>query len=90
MHSHGLDPFRYGFICYDQWDEQPEIVSSWPAKEAVLDEAGNVIEPAIDAGSEVVQPYRPAGDRYSFRHDELLLFIARGIDARLSALEART
>lgn len=30
----------------------------------------------------------PAGDRYSFRPDELLLFLARGIDARLAALEA--
>lgn len=28
-----------------------------------------------------------AGDRYSFRPDELLLFIARGFDARLAALE---
>lgn len=28
-----------------------------------------------------------AGDRYGFRTDELLLFIARGFDARLSALE---
>ncbi len=31
---------------------------------------------------------REAGDRYSFRTDELLLFMARGFDARLSALEA--
>ncbi len=23
--KHGLDPFRYGFVCYDQWDELPEI-----------------------------------------------------------------
>lgn len=30
----------------------------------------------------------PAGDRYSFRVDELLLFIARGFDARLARLEA--
>lgn len=30
----------------------------------------------------------PAGDRYGLRTDELLLFIARGLDARLSALEA--
>lgn len=29
----------------------------------------------------------PAGDRYSFRYDELNLFIAAGINARLSALE---
>lgn len=31
---------------------------------------------------------RPAGDRYSFRADELLLFMARGFEARLAALEA--
>jgi hypothetical protein len=55
MQSHGLDPFAYGFICYDEW---------------TADES------------------REAGDRYGFRPDELLLFIARGIDARLSALEA--
>ncbi|MGE8170266.1 tail fiber domain-containing protein [Pseudomonas putida] len=29
----------------------------------------------------------PAGDRYSFRYDELNLFIAAGIEARLAALE---
>lgn len=87
MQAHGLDPMRYGFICYDQWDELPEVVSSWPAQDAVLDDAGNVITPAIEAGSEVTQAYRPAGDRYSFRTDELLLFIARGFAARLDALE---
>lgn len=30
-----------------------------------------------------------AGDRYGFRPDQLLLFIARGFEARLAALEAR-
>ena len=30
---------------------------------------------------------KEAGDRYSFRYDQLNLFIARGIEARLSALE---
>jgi len=33
-------------------------------------------------------PGAPPGDRYGFRTDELLLFIARGFDARLQALEA--
>jgi len=88
MQSHGLDPFRYGFICYDQWDEQPEVVTTWPAQDAVLDAGGNVVTPAIEAGSEITQSYRPAGDRYSFRHDELLLFIVRGFAARLDALES--
>jgi hypothetical protein len=88
MQSHGLDPMRYGFICYDQWPETPEVVNSWPAQDAVLDDDGNAITPAVEAGSEITQQYRPAGDRYSFRHDELLLFIARGFAARLDALES--
>lgn len=88
MQSHGLDPMCYGFICYDQWNELPEVVTSWPAQDAVLDDAGNVVTPAVVAGSEITQEYRPAGDRYSFRHDELLLFIARGFAARLDALES--
>jgi hypothetical protein len=33
-------------------------------------------------------PARAAGDAYGFRTDQLLLFIARGFDARLTALEA--
>lgn len=66
MRSHGLDPFAYGFICHDAWDDQP----------AVTDDDGTVIRPSV-----------PAGDRYSFRNDGLLLFIARGLDARLAALE---
>lgn len=61
MESHGLDPFAYGFICFDSWSAQA-------ATEA--------------------EPARAAGDRYSFRPDELLLFLARGFEARLTALEA--
>jgi hypothetical protein len=64
---HGLDPFRYGFICYDQWIETPELRDA---------ETG-----------EVSQEYSPAGDRYSLRPDQLNLFIAKGFEARLKALE---
>lgn len=67
MESHGLNPFGYGFICYDEWPEQAEIIG--------------------DDG-DVVQEHRPAGDRYSFRTDELLMFMARGFAARLDALES--
>lgn len=59
MQAHGLDPFAYGFICYDQWD-------------------------AKDDGVTVLT----AGDRYAFRYDELNLFIARGLEARIAVLEA--
>ena len=49
MESHGLDPFAYSFICFDEWED---------------------------------------GDRYSFRFEGLLAFIAAGFEARLAALEA--
>jgi len=88
MQGHNLDPMRYGFICYDAW---PEISVDHPAIEAkpdVLDADGNVIElgiPAQDAWTEVIQT---AGDRYSFRYDQLNLFIAAGLNARLITLGA--
>lgn len=68
LRLHGLDPFVYGFICYDEWDELPEI----------RDEEG-----------EIVQERRQAGDRYSFRMDELLAFIVRGLAHRLDSVEHR-
>jgi hypothetical protein len=58
MQAHGLDPFNYGFVCYDEWDDEHD-----------------------DSGAVTVK----AGNRYSFRLPELLLFIARGLEARLTA-----
>ncbi len=89
MQLHRLDPFAYGFICYDQWDELPEIRNEWPATPQVVDDFGNLVQEAADAGFEIVQEHRPAGDRYSFRMDELLAFIARGMAHRLDAMEQR-
>ena len=73
MESFGLEPFKYGFICYDKWDEQTVVSEYGPANE---DGSENQIYKTI-----------PAGDRYSFRLDELNMFIAKGFEARLSALE---
>ena len=87
METHGLNPFRYGFICHDAW---PEITVEHPAIEAVeeeTDDDGNVIRqgrPAVEAWTEIVQE---AGDRYAFRYDQLSLFISAGLHARLAALE---
>ena len=54
--SYGLDPWKYGFMCFDSWSENDEDVSY-------------------------------TGDRFSFRTEELLLFIAAGINERLLRLE---
>ncbi len=96
MEANGLDPFAYSFICYDKWEAEPEQWHEWPAKDAVLDDDGNVLEPAVEAGRELIQPAREAGDRYSFRKEELLCFIVRalaqeidGLSERVAALEAK-
>lgn len=80
---HGLDPFRYGFICYDTWDEQPEVWHEWPD---LFDEDGNLVR---EAGRELAQEYRPAGDRYSLRHTQLLLFIHAGAAQERAAMRER-
>ncbi len=73
MESFGLEPFKYGFICHDEWDEQ-----------TVVSEYGSLNE---DGTENPIYKTIPAGDRYSFRLDELNMFIAKGFEARLSALE---
>lgn len=75
MESFGLEPFKYGFICYDKWDEQTVVSEYGPANE---DGSENPIYKTI-----------PAGDRYSFRPEELNLFIAKGFEARLSEIEEK-
>lgn len=39
--SKGLDPFTFGLLCYDEWDEQQEI----------LDDDGNVVQAFAPAGN---------------------------------------
>ena len=56
--AEGLDAMRYGLLCYDEWD----------AEEAELDEEGNVIHQA-----------REAGNRYGVRYDELLAFMVTAL-----------
>lgn len=108
MESCGLDPFSYGFICYDEWED--EFEHSEAVTEPVMTEEvwGNdpeglayLVSPSVQALDEHGEPmYRViteatdvqvkwGGNRYSFRYDELNLFIAAGIESRLSALEQR-
>lgn len=56
--AEGLDANQYGLFCYDEWD----------AKEAILDKDGNVVAPALKAGS-----------RYGIRYEELLAFIVAAL-----------
>lgn len=42
----------------------------------------------FDSEGNGIESYTPAGDRYSFRYEQLNLFIARGFEKRLSDIEA--
>jgi hypothetical protein len=88
MTTCNLEPMAYGFICYDEWvDEFVEHT----AVEAVAAVDATETEPAVEAVAAAdawTEQVKWAGDRYGFRYDELLAFIAAGFNARLEALEA--
>lgn len=83
MEAHGLEWSAYSAFCYDEWPELQEETVSW---EDEYDEHGVLIRPA---GNEVVQEYRAAGNRYSFRREELLWWTVRAQASKLDDLEAR-
>jgi hypothetical protein len=126
MQSHGLDAMAYGFVCYDQWEDEfedhhaiyervivePEQVEETPAHVVDVRETVVINGEAVETVRQVEVPAQRrvikdavigdgpvkqeawrehkvvAGDSYGFRTDQLLLFISRGFEARLSALEA--
>lgn len=83
MEAHDLDPFRYSFVCYDEWPEQQEVVHSWDEER---DEDGSMRR---EAGSEVVQEYRPAGNRFGLRPSGLDAFCRRSLIADRDAMQLR-
>lgn len=73
--AHGLDGTRHGLLCYDEWG----------ASEVILDEEGNEIAPAQEAGN-----------RWGIRADQCLFLEAAyqrrradRMEARLTAIEAK-
>ena len=85
MEFHELDPFGYGFICYDEWDDSYETAQ---AEYKEIDGETVLVKP------EDLRLISPAGNRFSFRMDELSLFLMAGAHAqnrilsdRLDALE---
>lgn len=75
MEAHGLDPFRWGFVCYDEWDETPEVRN---------EETGEVMQERRPAGDRY--SLRPSElENFIMRG-----IVARqdAIEARLAALEA--
>ena len=69
--AEGLDPLRYGIICYDEWEDQYEDVYE---DQPVLDREGNPTGKTTLTviGKEISIP---AGSSYGVRYEQLLAFI---------------
>lgn len=90
MTEHGLEPTRYAFICYDEWEaeDHPAEYREEKRDTGSLDSAGNPITETIKIETKPAYT-TPAGNRYGFRMDQLALFIARGQEERLRRIEEK-
>ena len=88
--ARGLDAQAIGLLCYDEWDEQTEPVYETVEIPEVLDDGGNVLEPARteqqDTGETRVT--REAGDRWGLRYDECFALEAAYQRRRMDRIEA--
>lgn len=69
--AEGLDPFRYGIVCHDEWEDQYEdVYEDLP----VLDSDGNPTGKTTltSVGKKISIP---AGSSYGVRYEQLLAFI---------------
>lgn len=89
--SEGLDGFKYGLLCYDEWqDEYKEVVVI--DEEAEFDENGNETKPAkTHIENQLVVK---AGNRYGIRYTEALAlecayqrWLSEKLEKRLNKLE---
>ncbi|WP_020179779.1 tail fiber domain-containing protein [Methylopila sp. M107] len=74
--AEGLDGFAYGVLCFDTWDEEPEIVEVLE-QPPIYDENGVMISEAVEYVAP--RPYRAAGERFGVRYDELFAMVLASI-----------
>ncbi|WP_088183569.1 tail fiber domain-containing protein [Sphingobium sp. Z007] len=80
---------RLGLVCYDEWDEQPEIRLPVMARREVEDETGQLITEDYETGETYIDtPYRAAGNLWGLRYDECLVVEAAFQRRRLDRIEA--
>ena len=99
----GLDPFKYGVLCYDEWDQELRehpAEYEWITVPAVLDDEGNEVEPERQEQGELIKEawtevVREAGHRYSVRYEEAFALecalqrrTTQRLEQRLAALES--
>jgi len=72
---HGLDPYRFAFICYDEWDAEDEVVG----------EDGAIVSEAVSAGSRYGIRYEQA---IIIKQKQIERDHKRQIDALVTRIEA--
>jgi len=95
--AEGLDPVRYGLICYDEWEDRFEPVTATrkvplvgPDGRPEIDKKTGiplVVDEIYETGEQRLT--LAAGNRYGLRYDHLWAFVAAGQEARLARMEAR-
>ncbi|UZM14840.1 hypothetical protein LZV00_03345 [Pseudomonas kielensis] len=93
LEDEGLDPFRYGMICYDEWDNQYEAVPAVYETTTDPEDPDRLIITMVEPGKTVL--VREAGSTLGFRegqlHNLMILALAHDQDQimqRLDALES--
>lgn len=80
----GLDPMRYGMVCYNEWPDELEAVEA--QTQEVTDVGGNVtLHEVVPATTRVV---RPAGSLYGFREGQVHALMLRALAVDFDALRA--
>lgn len=78
LRSHGLDPEKYAFWCYDEWDDEYVPVMATRLVPDI-DDRGMPCEVEEEYDTGEVRLVRDAGNRYGVRLDQLLAFIIAAI-----------
>jgi len=103
IESEGLDATKYAFFCSDTWWETTTEVPAVEPREAVYDDAGNLVSEAIEIIDAVKahtrrEIYKKADEApegatqktlLGIRYPELLAFIGAATEQRLTSIEAR-
>ena len=75
----GLDPFAYGVLCFDEWDDQYEDVE---VSEEYKDENGKICTRPVKTGEKRL--IIAAGSRYGVRYNEVLALECAYLRSKIS------
>ncbi len=84
--NEGLDPFEYGIVCHETWQDIYDDRTVVDVAE-VVDESGNVVAPEKTHKEKIL--VKSAGDQYSVRYEEALALECAYQRWRLAQIEAR-